>query len=106
MNFSEKNIVITSAVRTAIGTFNGSLKDMQAKDLGTLVVKAALQKANLNSKRTEIYSRIRAKAENIAITALPLSSDPILGLIDIRNLTFAYFGIFRNQLYDRDIESS
>ena len=43
-----KNIVITSAVRTAIGTFRGSLKDMQATDLGALVTKAAIQKSNLN----------------------------------------------------------
>ena len=50
MNLENKNIVITSAVRTAIGTFNGSLKDMQAKDLGALVVKAAMQKSNLNHK--------------------------------------------------------
>ena len=28
MNIKEKNIVITSAVRTAIGTFSGSLKNM------------------------------------------------------------------------------
>ena len=49
MNVDNKNIVITSAVRTAIGTFRGSLKDMQAKDLGALVVKAAIQKSNLNS---------------------------------------------------------
>jgi len=47
MNFNNKSIVITSAVRTAIGTFNGSLKDMQAKDLGALVVKAAIEKSNL-----------------------------------------------------------
>ena len=50
MNSDKKNIVITSAVRTAIGIFNGSLKDMQAKDLGALVTKAAMQKSNLNSK--------------------------------------------------------
>jgi len=41
--------VITSAVRTAIGTFRGSLKDMQANDLGALVAKAAMKKSNLNS---------------------------------------------------------
>ena len=44
-----KNIVITSAVRTAIGTFRGSLKDMQASDLGALTTKAAMEKSNLNS---------------------------------------------------------
>jgi len=49
MGLDNKNIVITSAVRTAIGTFRGSLKDMQAKDLGALVTKAATKKSNLNS---------------------------------------------------------
>jgi acetyl-CoA C-acetyltransferase len=49
MDSNNKNIVITSAVRTAIGTFRGSLKDMQASDLGAIVTKAAMQKSNLNS---------------------------------------------------------
>jgi len=46
MNFS-KNIVITSASRTAIGTFNGSLKDMQGHDLGAVVIKEVIKKSNL-----------------------------------------------------------
>ena len=49
MSKDNKNIVITSAVRTAIGTFRGSLKDMQASDLGALTAKAAMEKSNLNS---------------------------------------------------------
>ena len=49
MGENNKNIVITSAVRTAIGTFRGSLKDMQASDLGALITKAAMEKSNLNS---------------------------------------------------------
>ena len=48
MKVDNKNIVITSAVRTAIGTFRGSLKDMQAHDLGALITKAAMKKSNLN----------------------------------------------------------
>ena len=48
MGTNNKSIVITSAVRTAIGAFRGSLKDMQAKDLGALVTKAAMQKSNLD----------------------------------------------------------
>jgi len=48
MDSNNKNIVITSAVRTAIGTFRGSLKNMQASDLGAIVTKAAMQKSNLN----------------------------------------------------------
>ena len=48
MKVDNKSIVITSAVRTAIGTFRGSLKDMQAHDLGALITKAAMKKSNLN----------------------------------------------------------
>jgi acetyl-CoA C-acetyltransferase len=50
MSAGNQNIVITAATRTAIGSFCGSLKDMQANDLGALVVKAAMKKSNLNSK--------------------------------------------------------
>ena len=48
MKVDNKSIVITSAARTAIGTFRGSLKDMQAHDLGALITKAAMKKSNLN----------------------------------------------------------
>jgi len=47
MGRDSKNIVITSAVRTAIGEFQGSLKDIQAYNLGALVVEAAMKKSNL-----------------------------------------------------------
>ena len=47
MNSDKTNIVITAAVRTPIGTFRGSLKEMQASELGSLVVKAAIEKSNL-----------------------------------------------------------
>jgi acetyl-CoA C-acetyltransferase len=45
-----KNIVITSAARTAIGSFRGSLKDMQATDLGAAVIKSVIKKSNLDFK--------------------------------------------------------
>ena len=49
MSNKQNSIVITSAVRTAIGSFRGSLKDMQAHELGSVVVKEAMKKSNLNS---------------------------------------------------------
>ena len=49
MNLDQKIIVITSAVRTAIGTLNGSLKDMRGHDLGSIVVKESMKKSKLNS---------------------------------------------------------
>ncbi len=40
-------VVIVSAVRTAIGNFNGSLKDVSATELGATVIKDALKKAGV-----------------------------------------------------------
>ena len=43
----EKSIVITSALRTAIGSFNGCLKNMQAHDLGKFVIKESIKNSKL-----------------------------------------------------------
>ena len=42
-----REVVIASAVRTAIGTFGGSLKDIPAVDLGALVIKDAVNRAGI-----------------------------------------------------------
>ena len=42
-----RNVVIASAVRTPIGAFGGSLKDVPAVELGTIVVKEALKRAGV-----------------------------------------------------------
>ena len=47
MSSKEKNVVITSALRTPIGTFNGSLKCMEAHDLGTIVIKENIKHSKL-----------------------------------------------------------
>ncbi|HBA6021115.1 TPA: acetyl-CoA C-acetyltransferase, partial [Escherichia coli] len=44
-----KNCVIVSAVRTAIGSFNGSLASTSAIDLGATVIKAAIERAKIDS---------------------------------------------------------
>ena len=49
MSFEQKNVVITSAKRTPIGSFRGSLKNMQAHELGSFVAKDVLKKSNLQS---------------------------------------------------------
>jgi len=43
----EKNVVITSALRTAIGTFDGGLKNMQAHDLGSIAIKENIKNSKL-----------------------------------------------------------
>lgn len=42
-----RDVVVLSAMRTAVGTFGGSLKDVSAVDLGSLVIKAAIEKAGV-----------------------------------------------------------
>ena len=53
MNSNNKNIVITSAVRTAVGTFKGSLNNMQGHDLGSVVVKGAIAKSKLKMNEVD-----------------------------------------------------
>ena len=48
MDNKEKNIVITSALRTAIGAFQGSLRNIQGHELGSIVIKNVLKKSNLD----------------------------------------------------------
>ena len=48
--FNNKNVVIISAVRTAIGAFDASLKHIQSHDLGSIVIKEVLKKSKLKSK--------------------------------------------------------
>ena len=43
-----KDVVIVSACRTAIGTFGGSLKNLNAATLGSIVMKEAIKRAGIN----------------------------------------------------------
>ena len=53
MTATDKDIVITSAVRTPIGTFQGCFKALKADALGSAVTKAAMKKSNLNPNDVE-----------------------------------------------------
>jgi acetyl-CoA C-acetyltransferase len=44
---SLRSVVLTGLVRTAIGTFGGSLKDVPATELGAVAIKAALTRAGV-----------------------------------------------------------
>jgi len=45
-----KEVVIVSAVRTAIGSFNGSLSSFSAVDLGSMVIKEAIERAGIDKE--------------------------------------------------------
>ena len=48
-----RDVVIVSAVRTALGTFGGSLKDISAADLGALVIKEAVNRAGIAPEKID-----------------------------------------------------
>ncbi|WP_226657261.1 acetyl-CoA C-acetyltransferase [Pseudalkalibacillus hwajinpoensis] len=48
-----REVVIVSAIRTPVGSFNGSLKSLAAPELGGMVIKAAVEKAGLASDQIE-----------------------------------------------------
>ena len=48
-----KEVYIVSAVRTPIGSFGGSLSKVSATDLGTTVIKGAIEKSNVDIKEID-----------------------------------------------------
>lgn len=48
-----REVVIASAVRTPIGTFGGSFKNVSAVDLGTAAVKEAIKRAGIEANQVE-----------------------------------------------------
>lgn len=49
----QREVVVVSGARTAIGAFGGSLKDISAVELGAAVIKEALKRAGLRPKSSE-----------------------------------------------------
>lgn len=53
---NQKEVVIVSAVRTPIGSFGGSLKDIPSPKLGAIAIKGALDKAGIKGELVnEVY---------------------------------------------------
>ena len=48
-----REVVIVSAVRTAIGSFGGALKDVPAAELGSIVIKEAVNRAGIKPELVE-----------------------------------------------------
>ncbi len=60
-----EDIVIVSAARTPVGSFNGALGSLQAHDLGAIALKAALSRAGLEASDIDelIYGQVLAAGE-------------------------------------------
>ena len=50
---SANEVVIVSAVRTPIGSFLGSLQNVAAAQLGSIVIKGAIEKAGVNANEVD-----------------------------------------------------
>lgn len=50
---AEREVVICAPVRTAIGTFGGTLKDTPATELGAVAIRAAIERAGLDSAKVD-----------------------------------------------------
>jgi acetyl-CoA C-acetyltransferase len=61
-----KEVVIVSAVRTAIGSFDGSLQDVHPTDLGAIVIKEALDRGGVRAEWIDdvIVGSVGQAAEN------------------------------------------
>ena len=66
----EKEIVIIDGVRTAIGKFNGSLKDFGATDLAAIVIKGLLDKTSIDKASVDevILGCVGQASENAFIS--------------------------------------
>ena len=51
---SNSQVVICSPVRTAIGTYGGTLKDTLATDLGAVAIRATLERSKLTNGDIDI----------------------------------------------------
>jgi acetyl-CoA C-acetyltransferase len=73
-------VVIVSAVRTAIGRFGGALRDVQAPELATLVVKEAVARAGLEPAQIDEvvigHALVSGEAPNVARQAVLMAGFP------------------------------
>ena len=49
INYINENVCITSAFRTAVGSYNKSLKSINAKDLGSVVISKAVENSKISN---------------------------------------------------------
>ncbi|MBS3917474.1 MAG: hypothetical protein KG012_01170 [Deltaproteobacteria bacterium] len=59
------SVVIVSAARTPFGSFNGSLKDFSAYELGAMVIEEVIKRAGIEKDRIdEVYMGCAIEGEN------------------------------------------
>ena len=76
-----REVVIVSAVRTAIGSFGGSLKDVPSSELGAIVIKEAVNRAGVKPELVEevVMGNViqAAQGQNVARQAAVKAGLPV-----------------------------
>lgn len=76
-----REVVIVSAVRTAIGSFGGSLKDVPSSELGAIVIKEAVNRAGIKPELVEevVMGNViqAAQGQNVARQATVKAGLPV-----------------------------
>ena len=72
-----REVVVVSAVRTAIGTFGGSLKEIPPTQLGALVVREALSRAKVDGAEVGhvVFGNVVLRSRIVAILSARSSKD-------------------------------
>ncbi len=73
-----EDIVITSAVRTPVGAYLGSLKTVEAQDLGALVIKEAARRSSIGLDQLDqvVFGDVYGYTPNVARCAALLAGVP------------------------------
>lgn len=73
-----EDIVITSAVRTAVGAYLGSLKTVEAQDLAAAVIKEAVRRSGISADQLDqvILGDVYGYTPNVARCAALLAGVP------------------------------
>ena len=81
MSKKTNDVVITAALRTPIGTYEGSLKDLSAAKLGSLVIKEAIDSSKIKVEEIDevIMGHVLTSGlgQNTARQASILASVPV-----------------------------
>ena len=116
MKNKSKEVVIVGCVRTPIGAFKGSLKDIRAHQLGSIVIKEVLKRSKFNKDECKLSYKLaidtleekKNKAYIIKQTQKLKDIAQQIDNLDIKSNDYDYKLKILNKLYDRvkrDIEN-
>ena len=76
---SKPEVILASATRTAIGTYDGTLKGTPATELGAVAIRAALERSGLSGAdigTVAMGNVIQAGNKKLSIASVPVGTNP------------------------------